>query len=212
MRKESFIMNTRRFFLRLLSLPALLLSGVLLTTTTIAATDENQNDSFRGRDRDEQTCLPGIESAVRRNPIYQQLYVILASNQNQLRNLLAEVDDQASYEALLARARAVASKVEAGRVVLTLPDGTVVVDTAAVDDPGNVLESGNSYMHFVEKTVNENHNSRVAIFATQLYPCGIGLERKLSTTTGETESYLALRLGRHLDSVGSARLSTRQAD
>jgi hypothetical protein len=79
---------------------------------------------------------------------------------------------------------------------------SLVVDTASTH---------NSYANFVAKAVNENHNSRVAILATQLYPCGIGLERKLSTSTGETESYLALRLGRHLDSVGTARLSTTEA-
>jgi hypothetical protein len=39
-------------------------------------------------------------------------------------------------------------------------------------------------------------------------PCGIGLERKLSTTTGVTETYVAIRLGTHLDSLGTARLST----
>jgi hypothetical protein len=39
-------------------------------------------------------------------------------------------------------------------------------------------------------------------------PCGIGLERKLSTTTGVTETYVAMRLGTHLDNLGTARLST----
>ena len=86
-----------------------------------------------------------------------------------------------TYQLLLTRARSVADTVTAGRVVVTLPDGTVVVDTAAADDPTNTLPSGNSFQHFSEKTVNENHNSRVAIFATQIYPCGIGVERKLST-------------------------------
>ena len=70
------------------------------------------------------------------------------------------------------------------------------------------MASGNSWAHFLAKTVNENHNSRVAIFDAQEWPCGIGLERKLSTTTGVTETYVAIRLGTHLDSLGTARLST----
>jgi hypothetical protein len=62
--------------------------------------------------------------------------------------------------------------------------------------------------HFTNKTVNENHNSRIAIVSAQLYPCGVGIESKLSTSTGTTESYVALRLGKHLNSAGTARLST----
>jgi hypothetical protein len=69
---------------------------------------------------------------------------------------------------------------------------------------------GNSFQHFQNKTVNENHNSRIAIFDTQEYQCGIGLEAKLSTTTGQREIYLAVRLGTHLDANGSVRISTRE--
>ncbi len=159
------------------------------------------------RNSDEQSCLPGISAAVRRNPVYIPIYAILEANQHNLRNLLNRVDDQASYEALLTRARAVASTIADGRVLVTLPDGTVVLDTARPDDAGNAQPSGNSYTHFVNKTVNENHNTRVAILSAQQYPCGVGVERKLSTTTGTTESYVALRLGRHLDSAGTVRLS-----
>jgi hypothetical protein len=51
--------------------------------------------------------------------------------------------------------------------------------------------------------VNENHNTRAAMMAAQSYPCGVGIESKLSTTTtGKVESYLAIRLGNHLDSLG----------
>jgi hypothetical protein len=157
-------------------------------------------------------CLPGIEIAVRKNPVYKQLYMHLASNRAELKALLAAVVDQTSYASLLTEADSIASTVEGGRLVVTLADGTVVVDTAAPDDPTNALPSGNSYAHFRAKTVNENHNSRVAIFAAQLYPCGIGVERKLSTSTGVTESYVALRLGRHLDSEGTARLSATLTD
>ena len=61
-----------------------------------------------------------------------------------------------------------------GRVLIALPDGTVVLDTARGDhlpDP-----TSNSYQHFLDKTIGENHNTRVAILAAQKYPCGIALE------------------------------------
>jgi len=43
--------------------------------------------------------------------------------------------------------------------------------------------------------------------AAQMFPCGVGIESKLSTTTGNVESYVAVRMGTHLDSLGMARLS-----
>ena len=57
------------------------------------------------------------------------------------------------------------------------------------------------------KTINENHNSRVAIFMAQEYPCGVGVENKVSTSTGADETYVARRAGNHLDSAGTLRLS-----
>ena len=43
----------------------------------------------------------------------------------------------------------------------------------------------------------------------QQYPCGFGLETKLSTTDGTNESYIAFRAGAHLDSLGTIRMSTK---
>lgn len=189
---------------------ATILCATLVSTTTIAdGRSSNQYDRSKGHDRFDESCLPGIENAVQRNRTYRQLHTLLVPERQALRSLLNAVTDQTSYAALLTKAESVASKTEGGRVVVTLPDGTVVLDTAADDDPSNTMEAGNSYDHFLAKTVNENHNSRVAIFAAQLYPCGVGVESKLSTTTGITESYVAIRLGQHLNSVGTVRLSVR---
>jgi hypothetical protein len=117
-----------------------------------------------------------------------------------LKARLHQVTNQSSYAALLALARTVASSINAanGRVVITLPDGTVVLDTSRSD-------SVNTYANFIAKNVNENHNTRVAIFSAQQYPCGIGLESKFSTSTGNREHYVAIRLGDHLDSEGTVR-------
>jgi hypothetical protein len=160
--------------------------------------------------RSAQHCAPGVLAALTYNPAYKPLLAILAPERKTLRELLDAVVDQPSYEALLKAARSIAQSIPNGRLLITLPDGTVVLDTANTDDPTDGLESGNSYGHFQSKTVNENHNSRVAIFAAQLYPCGLGVESKLSTTTDEVESYVAARLGTHLSSSGTARLSVAQ--
>lgn len=157
--------------------------------------------------RDTQSCLPGVTEALREHRLYRQLRAELVDHRRTLRELLDAVEDQATYAALLEEAEEVAGGVRNGRLVVTLPDGTVVLDTAAENDPNNMLPSGNSFQHFRNKTVSENHNTRVAIMSAQQYPCGIGVERKLSTTTGEVQSYVALRLGPHLDSSGTARLS-----
>jgi len=61
---------------------------------------------------------------------------------------LRAVVDQATYQVLLTSARTIAAAITNGRIVITVPDGTVVLDTARQDDPTNVLAQGNSYQHF----------------------------------------------------------------
>jgi len=157
-----------------------------------------------------QTCQPGIGPAFTAHAaVYTSLLTALAPQLPALQAGLASVIDQPTYAAYLSNVRTLAGAVPNGRVVITLPDGTVMIDTARPDDPTNVMAVGNSFAHFGAKTVNENHNSRIAIFDAQEWPCGVGLERKLSTSTGQTETYMAFRLGTHLDSLGTARLSTR---
>lgn len=180
------------------------------TATAAAQATADQSSAPQSSVRWDDSCQPGIGAAAWKNPAYAPLYLTLFNNQGALRRLLQAVENQSTYQALLTRTRQIASSLSTGRMVITLPDGTVVVDTAAADDPGNTLPRGNSYKHFVDKTVNENHNSRVAIFSAQLYPCGVGIETKVSTTTGDDESYVAVRLGAHLNSAGTARLSTTQ--
>ena len=175
----------------------------------IVGGQESQSRS-RGQAQSQQDgkCQPGIERALGKNDLYAELYFALKPNVKELKELLEAVEDQPTYEELLARAEEIASTVDEGRVVIALPDGTVVLDTAAEDDPMDSLPEGYSYAHYQSKTVNENHNSRVAFFSAQLYPCGVGVESKFSTSTGQSETYVAIRLGQHLNSAGTARLST----
>ena len=165
---------------------------------------------FAGSAAQAQTCNPGIGTAFAAHAaVYTSLATALAPAVPGLTTGIASVIDQPTYASYLSGVRTLAGTVPNGRVVITLPDGTVMIDTARTDDPTNVMAVGNSFAHFGAKTVNENHNSRIAILDSQEWPCGVGLERKLSTSTGQTETYLAIRLGAHLDSLGTARLSTR---
>ena len=156
-----------------------------------------------------QQCQPGIDAGWELwRPNYDLMWAALTPNRSNLTTLLNGVLDQSTYATLLAAARGIAASIDParlGRLVLTLPDGTVVLDTFRPD--GDTPANANSFAHFQAKSINENLNTRVAMAAAQAYPCGIAIETKLSTTTGAFESQFAVRLGSPLSSRGTARLS-----
>src|SRR5262245_41156643 len=156
--------------------------------------------------QDAQVCQPGIAAAfARHQAAYTALFGAMFTGTPTVQTLTADLNALAepTYPQLLADAQAMAAKLATGRVVLTLPDGTVAVDTGR---PAGT----NTWANFQAKTINENHNSRVAIFSAQQYPCGFGLETKASTSgiPITNQSYIAFRAGAHLDSVGTIRMST----
>jgi hypothetical protein len=155
-----------------------------------------------------QTCNAGIAAAFTAHSAeYTLLLTTLAPKVSTLMSQTSVIVDQPTYQTLLTTAEALAASITNGRMVVALPDGTVVLDTSKPDDPTNTLASGNSFAHYQGKTVNENHNTRIAVHDAQEWPCGIGIERKFSSTTGFTETYAAIRMGTHLDNIGTARLS-----
>ncbi len=87
------------------------------------------------------------------------------------------------------------------RILIALPDGTVLYDSSR---GGN-----NTYNNFLNKEINENHNTRVAIIDAQLNKCGIGYERKnsLSQSTPSKTIYVACRVGTQYNNSGTFRLS-----
>lgn len=147
------------------------------------------------------SCAPLVTTKVTQPP-YLALDQILAPHVATLRTKLAAVRNQTTYATLLAEANATAASTANGRVVTTLPDGTVVVDTSK--------GASNTFANFLAKTINENHNSRVAILDTQLFECGIGVETKRSSTTRTIEDAVARRLGVYLNNAGTARMSKTQ--
>ena len=157
----------------------------------------------------EEACAPMVNRMIRQAPYRILARTLRQSNLAEFQRLLEAVSDQATYELLLNKAINVAlsTPTNTGRILIALPDGTVVVDTSRPNDPLNELAVGNSYQHFQDKTVNENHNSRIAILDAQLYPCGRGVESKLSSTTETTQAYVAYRLGNYLNNAGTVRIS-----
>lgn len=169
--------------------------SLILTVTTLSFTSA---DAFAA-------CAPQVLTKVAAAP-YKPLSDELTPALPGLATKLAGLNTNAKYESLEDDARTLANSllpVGSGRVVITLPDGTVVVDTGKDD-------ATNTYANFQAKTINENHNSRVAILDAQIYDCGVGVETKRSSTTASAEHYVAKRLGAYLNSVGTARISQKK--
>lgn len=85
------------------------------------------------------------------------------------------------------------------RVFFCEPDGTTIVDTAK--------GAKNTYANYKDKSINENHNTRVAIACAQQFPAGTGAEKKNSTSTGRVETSAAKRVGKQFDTQGTIRCS-----
>ncbi len=144
-------------------------------------------------------CAPQVQTKLVAPPYDTMNAILTAAKVNTFKTKLSAVKDQPTYATLLTEANATAALIANGRIVVTLPDGTVVVDTSK--------GTSNTYNNFKAKTINENHNTRISILDSQLYDCGVGVETKRSTTDNTVESYVAKRLGDYLDSAGTVRIS-----
>lgn len=185
-------------------------------------------------------CLPTVDQTVHFTPPYSTIFGALNPATHDLTELVAALVRQntpCAYNdlycaAIVTRDRIAAAfndpNVANARVLIALPDGTVVVDTSKSNDPccdnGQCTGGGNNtvcsptapcpaepqangFCHFKTKAVNENHNSRIAILSAQLAPCGLGYETKFSTSDGRAENYVAIRLGQLFNNEGTVRAS-----
>jgi hypothetical protein len=146
-------------------------------------------------------CAPQVQAKLTAAPYASLNAILTPARITSFTNKLNAVANVATYNALRTEANATAALIADGRVVVTLPDGTVVVDTSK--------GAANTYQNFQDKVINENHNTRVAILDAQIYDCGVGVETKTSTSTGSEEVYVAKRLGPYLNSAGTIRLSQK---
>ena len=86
------------------------------------------------------------------------------------------------------------------RVMVTTADGHVAYDTSKT----------NTFASFQAKSINENHNSRLAIMSALLANLGMGYEVKYSATDGYNEAYHAQRMGPSShNALGCIRVSLR---
>ena len=108
----------------------------------------------------------------------------------------------AMYNAVKAFVAAQSSTLYPGlRVVVTLPDGQVAIDTSKGD-------TGNTFAKFQGKTINENHNSRLSILTALLSNAGTGYEQKYSSSEQNFEIYSAQRMGANpSNALGVVRVS-----
>lgn len=180
---------------------ALVLGGALSMTSNIAFARENSNN------HNDNHCAPGVENLIKSNANYKELYSKINPEVDTFKTELMNATTSAKYDILLAHARKVSGKTH--RILITLPDGTTVLDTAKTDAAGATCsgDSANSFSCYQAKRVNENHNSRIAILATQLYSCGLGAETKASTSLGHRQAYVGVRMGEYLNNAGTVMIS-----
>ena len=99
--------------------------------------------------------------------------------------------------------------VTGARLLFCEADGTVIYDSGKVTIVNNV-DTKNTYPNYIAKSINENHNSRIAILKALLSASGRSYEVKRSTSSDPiaTESYVAVRLGTSSETaIGTMRIS-----
>jgi hypothetical protein len=141
---------------------------------------------------------------------YKTLYNKLKPNVAAITSLVKGAVDQPSYGKLVTFARKLEASLPNSRVSITLPDGTAVFDGGKTDDPGDTSEQGNSFKHYQDKTITENLNTRISNLDAQEHVDGLGAETRFSSVTKRKESFVAIRLGPHLNNTGTARFSVKQ--
>ena len=144
------------------------------------------------------TPSPCILNNVTYNTLYQTLYKAIIDKKLYL--AIDTIVDAPTYDAFLLLIRT--SFDPKYRIVPTLPDGTVVLDTSYP-----IGDQRNTYASFSMEIVGPDHNTRIAILKTQFEEAGVGYETKFSTTVKQQQSYVAIRLGKYLESSGSIRIS-----
>lgn len=142
-----------------------------------------------------------IPKKVRYSP-YCELLIAAISNAIAIENLLQNLSPE-NYPSLLSIAQNVATSVgPEGRVVLALPDGKVVIDTAVGDL--------NTYENFQLGLVGSNHNTRAAFMDVQLNRGFVSYEEKVSSSAGtlnQRRQYVTLRLGKFRNNAGTIAVS-----
>ncbi len=128
---------------------------------------------------------PRVRHLLHENSTYAMLYNALSVEVHNLTVLFSNIIDQTTYQTFYDACVNLANSVSpVGRLVFAESDGTVVVDTG---------KGTNSYANWQSKSINENHNTRASFILANIYPAGIAVETKFSSSSGTTEAYVAIR-------------------
>jgi len=123
---------------------------------------------------------------------------------NDLGAMIASGSQPAAYNTFLTEVRAAFPSVIFGtaspRLLIAESDGTVIIDSSKP-------LATNTYANWQAKTINENHNSRAAVFGCQLFPEGVSYETKYSSTVHSNQAYVGIRAGPFRDNFGTLRYS-----
>ncbi len=185
----------------------LLFSSQLMAVQSQVAQDKNNSI----------TCEADVRTMLAGSRVYETIYQTLAPFIPQLEAQLLQAQETngANYATLLALCRQIVALLPTGRIVLTDPDGLVIVDTGKPDGGGpnmnnwTAAQDGANPATFMS-AINVNHNSRVSIINAQQWPCGVGVETKFSNSVHVNQNYVSIRLGAYLDSVGTVRMSVNE--
>jgi len=142
-----------------------------------------------------------------------QLIEYLINSDNVSKNFTKLINDMlvsTSYDAAATVVRSLLIPLSAatgkiGRILITLPDGTVYFDSSR--DGNADATKLNTFTNADKKTINENHNTRCSIISAQCLQAGIAFESKYSTSTKRSEDYVSLRVGAQGVSEGTVRYS-----
>jgi hypothetical protein len=184
-----------------------------------SSSSSSSSSSESACDIPEGPCAPDVRRMIEKNPTYNFLFGSICEQTDTIMDLLSAVTDCESYDNLFNFCSGLASTIPNGRIIVTLPDGTVVVDTfqafcdcdtpdCPVDFPCDVADNlCNGYNFFLDNFVGANQNTSVSAFDAQLWPCGVGCETRFDLSSGSVEAIVAVRLGEYLNNTGTVIVS-----
>jgi len=130
---------------------------------------------------------------LRKNDAYEEIFKETEQYITPITRYLCRLSPKC-YFALWATANQLAEKLD-GYVVVSLPNGKVVVDTR--------LGECNTLENFHDDFIGPNQNTNIATMNAQLWPCGVGVETTHKCSKWPTTHCVAVRLGDYLESAGT---------
>jgi hypothetical protein len=132
----------------------------------------------------------------------------LSSTQNSVNTFFSsqtETNYNLMRTALNDQQTAIYTPVNQFRILVSASDGTVAYD-------GSINDDTNTFSNFLNKTINDNHNTRPEIMVATLNSSGTGLAARYSSSVAKNLLYNANRLGSSVnENVGTYRCSITSA-